>query len=171
MTSYCFLDLGLVIEGMMTTNIVAMFLANSLSLVYHRWQNPDFKRPYEMPLYPLPVIIQVAMFSFIFLTSDNWIISGGNPLLELGIAFLLLGSGLFLLRSKKYNERPFIAKHVEFDNPMMLTRSTTSCSIDTEDSSKKEAESSGESYSLGKNKNKKSSENKMSSSSSVGFYE
>jgi len=176
---FCFLDLGVVIEGMMTTNIVAMFLANSLSLVYHRWHNPNFKRPYEMPLYPLPVIIQVTMFSFIFLTSDNWIISGGNPLLELGMAFLLLGSFLFLLRSKKYNEWPFIAKHVEFDNHIMLARSTTSCSIDTEESLKKEVDSSAERYCVAKNKDKesgsmsreKSCEKKVSSSSSVGFYE
>jgi len=173
---FCFLDLGVVIEGMMTTNIVAMFLANSLSLVYHRWQNPNFDRPYEMPLYPLPVIIQVTMFSFIFLTSDNWIISGGNPLLELGLAFLFLGSCLFLLRSKKYNEWPFIAKHVEFDNPIMLARSTTSCSIDTEEYSKKELDSSAESdYIAKKNKEndslEKNTEKKMSSSSSVGFYE
>jgi len=186
---FCFLDLGVVIEGMMTTNIVAMFLANSLSLVYHRWQNPDFDRPYEMPLYPLPVIIQVSMFSFIFLTSDNWIISGGNPLLELGMGFLLLGSILFLLRSKKYNEWPFDNEHIKFDNPIMLARSTTSCSIETE-SSKKEAESSSEKDDMAKIKNKrlknfddmdlqengsvsteKSSEKKMSSSSSVGFFE
>lgn len=151
---FCFLDLGVVIEGMMTTNIVAMFLANSLSLVYHRWQHPDFDRPYEMPLYPLPVIIQVAMFSFIFLTSDNWIISGGTPLLELGLAFLFLGSLLFLLRSKKYNEWPFDSKHVRFDNCIMLERSTTYCSIDTEESSKKETDSSPESDEIAKAKKK-----------------
>jgi len=144
---FCFLDLGVVIEGMMTTNIVAMFLSNSLSLVYHRWTHPDFDRPYTMPLYPLPVIIQVTMFSFIFLTSDNWIISGGNPLLELGIAFLFLGSILFLFQSKKYNEWPFDGKHVKFDNCIMLERSTTYCSIDTEESSKKETDSSLESVS------------------------
>jgi len=134
---FCFLDLGVVIEGMMTTNIVAMFLSNSLSLVYHRWTHPDFDRPYTMPLYPLPVIIQVTMFSFIFLTSDNWVISGGNPLLELGMAFLFLGSLLFLWQAMKKNEWPFAAKHVKFDNCIMLERSTTYCSIDTEESSKK----------------------------------
>merc|ERR1719447_637341 len=113
----------------MTTTIVSMFLANSLSLVYHRWTNPNFKRPYEMPFYPWPVVIQVTMFSFIFLTSDNWFISGGNPLLELGLCFLLLGSIVFLAWSKRYNEWPFNKEEIEFDNAIVLTTKTVSCSM------------------------------------------
>jgi len=120
---FCFVDLAIVIEGMMTTTIITMFLSNSLSLVYHRWTQPDCHRPYKMPLYPLPVIVQVVMFSFIFLTSDNWIFTGGNPLLELGLLFLLVGSFVFLIQSKKLGEWPFDT-HVLFDDPLKLTTAT-----------------------------------------------
>lgn len=126
---FCFIDLAIVIEGMMTTTIITMFLSNSLSLVYHRWTQPDYDRPYEMPCYPLPVIIQVLMFSFIFLTSDNWIFTGGNPLLELGLGFLFLGSIVFLIQSKKLGEWPFDT-HVLFDDPLKLTTATMTSSVE-----------------------------------------
>jgi len=120
---FCFVDLAIVIEGMMTTTIITMFLSNSLSLVYHRWTRPDAVRPYEMPWYPLPVIIQVLMFSFIFLTSDNWVFTGGNPLLELGLLFLFVGSIVFLIQSKKLGEWPFDT-HVLFDDPLKMNTAT-----------------------------------------------
>jgi len=125
---FCFVDLAIVIEGMMTTNIITMFLSNSLSLVYHRWTQPDAVRPYKMPLYPLPVIIQVAMFSFIFLTSDNWFISGGNPLLELGMVFLLVGSIVFLMQAKRLGEWPFEKQH-QFQDLLKLTTKTITTSF------------------------------------------
>merc|ERR1719499_1291930 len=104
---FCFVDLAIVIEGMMTTTICTMFLANSLSLVIHRKRFPDMERPYTMPLYPLPVIIQVVMFSFVFLTSDNYFIMGSAPLLEFGLLFLLAGTGAFLMQSKAQGKWPF----------------------------------------------------------------
>merc|ERR550525_1688709 len=109
--AFCFVDLGIVIEGMMTTTLVTMFLANSVALVVHRWNNPDLVRPYEMPLYPLPVVIQVIMFTFVFLTSDNWFIMGLTPLLEFGMLFLALGVGAFCMFAKKKNEWPFGESH------------------------------------------------------------
>jgi len=125
---FCFVDLATVIEGMMTTNIITMFLSNSLSLVYHRWTQPECVRPYVMPLYPLPVIIQVLMFSFIFLTSDNWIISRGHPLLELGMIFLFVGSIVFLIQSKRLGEWPF-DKDAVFEDLTKLTKKTITTSL------------------------------------------
>jgi len=104
---FCFVDLGLVIEGMMTTTLVTMFLANSVALVAHRRKFPDAERPYMMPLYPLPVVIQMIMFGFVFLTSDNYFIMGGAPLLECGLAFLLLGCGAFCIFRRQQGEWPF----------------------------------------------------------------
>lgn len=104
---FCFVDLATVIEGMMTTTIFTMFLANSLALVVHRKRYPDIKRPYEMPLYPLPVIVQVIMFGFVFLTSDNYVIMGQQPLFELGLAFLAMGTIAFLIQSKAKGLWPF----------------------------------------------------------------
>merc|ERR1719499_2477174 len=104
---FCFADLGLVIEGMMTTTLVTMFLANSVALVAHRNKFPDHERPYMMPLYPLPVIVQFIMFGFVFVTSDNWFIMGGHPLLEFGLLFLALGVMAFCLFQYKLGKWPF----------------------------------------------------------------
>jgi APA family basic amino acid/polyamine antiporter len=116
---FCFVDLETLIEGMLTTMILTMYMSNSLSLVYHRWTQPDCERPYKMPLYPLPVIVQVLMFSFIFLTSDNWIFSRGTPLLELGILFLSIGTVVFLIQSKKEEKWPFAKQVCEIERYSM----------------------------------------------------
>jgi len=105
--AFCFVDLEILIEGMLTTMILTMYMSNTLSLVYHRWTQPDCERPYKMPLYPLPVIFQMLMFSFIFLTTDNWIFTGGTPLLELGLLFLLAGTIVFLIMQKHLKKWPF----------------------------------------------------------------
>lgn len=110
---FCFVDLGMVIEGMMVTTLATMFLANAVALVYHRWTRPDMARPYCMPLYPLPVVIQFVMFGFVFLTSPNYVIEGKEPLLELGLAFLLMGCGAFLIFAKSVGEWPFEPKSKE----------------------------------------------------------
>jgi amino acid transporter len=104
---FCFVELKILIEGMLTTMILTMYMSNSLSLLYHRWTKPDCVRPYKMPLYPLPIIFQVMMFSFIFFTSDKWRFSGGPPLLELGIVFLFTGTIVFLIQSKNGGKWPF----------------------------------------------------------------
>lgn len=104
---FCFVDLGIVIEGMMTTTIATMFLANSGALVYHRYTYPDHERPYMMPMYPFPVIVQVIMFTFVFITSDNYIVMGLAPLFEMGMLFLGLGSIAFLIQSKQKGLWPF----------------------------------------------------------------
>jgi amino acid transporter len=138
--AFCFVELEVVIEGMMTTSIATMFLANSAALVYHRWNYPDAERPYEMPYYPWPVVIQVIMFTFVFLTSDNWIIMGNAPLLEMGLAFLGLGTIAFLYQSHKQKKWPFegsldeqnlvvVAGHVL--STQTITPSTTSVEMYT----------------------------------------
>merc|ERR1719204_941146 len=91
----------------MTTSICTMFLANSAALVYHRMNYPNAERPYMMPWYPWPVVIQVIMFSFVFVTSDNWFIMGNAPLLEMGMGFLAMGCCPFLYQSNKQGKWPF----------------------------------------------------------------
>jgi len=120
---FCFVDLGLVIEGMMITNLATMFLANSVALVVHRYNNPDLNRPYTMPLYPLPVIIQMIMFGFVFITSPS-IMFGDAPLLEFGLGFILLGVVAFLIFAKKKNEWPFLSEETEVENSTGLTVSS-----------------------------------------------
>eukprot|EP01083_Nonionella_stella_P143160 444269_1 len=63
---------------------------NSIALMYLRKTQPDRKRPFKVPLYPWPCIVQLIIFGFIFITTPSYF-SGDIPLLELGIAFLIAG--------------------------------------------------------------------------------
>lgn len=94
---------------MTTMLILVQFIGQSVGLIYYRWVTPIEQIPdhFKMPLYPLPCIIQLVLFSFIFITTDNYLVSGNNPVLELSLLFLLFGVALFLVWSKVQKQWPF----------------------------------------------------------------
>merc|ERR1719242_2034632 len=60
-----------------------------------------------MPLYPLPCLIQISIFFFIFITTDNWIIQGNDPILEGSIIVLWVGVVMFLITQRIKQDWPF----------------------------------------------------------------
>jgi len=109
---WCFFSLDLVIDAMTTMIVLVMFCGQSAGLVYYRYRMPLEDQPngWRMPLFPLPCIIQFIIFFFIFITTDS-AIGGGDPILELSIAFLFLGAFMFLARSKYHQTWPFSPKN------------------------------------------------------------
>mmetsp|Transcript_1838 Transcript_1838/g.2880 ORF Transcript_1838/g.2880 Transcript_1838/m.2880 type:complete len:574 (+) Transcript_1838:177-1898(+) len=103
----CFLDLELLINGLVTTRLVCQFIAQAVSVILHRKHFPDAERPYKMPLYPLPVIICIVFFTFVFVTTENYIIMNQVPLLELAIAYLLVGLAVYFPWAKTMGMWPY----------------------------------------------------------------
>ena len=88
----CLLDLGLLIEGMITSRLLLQFIAQAVAVIVRRRSQPDVERTFKVPLYPLPNIICILGFLFVFVTTDNWIFFGGPPLLEICVLFILVGA-------------------------------------------------------------------------------
>ena len=59
--------------------------------------HPDVERPFRVPLHPLPEIIVILGFGFVFLTTQNWIFHGEFPLLEAGVLVFLVGALVFFV--------------------------------------------------------------------------
>jgi hypothetical protein len=59
--------------------------------------------------YPLPVIVNLFGFTYCFVTSDNWLISGGKPLMDLSILYCLIGVVVYFLWAKQQKLWPFDA--------------------------------------------------------------
>ena len=59
------------------------------------------------------------------MTSDNYFIMGQAPLLELGLLFLLIGCGVFLVQSKVQGEWPF-------EKPAIVESETTATVAETD---------------------------------------
>ena len=95
-----FFSLDAVIDALISTRILVQFIGQIFAVILLRRRAPDMSRPYKMWLYPLPSIIALIGWVFIFATTP-W------PVVVLGLGTLVLGVVFFLVWSW-YTERwPF----------------------------------------------------------------
>ncbi|HJR50246.1 MAG TPA: APC family permease [Gemmatimonadales bacterium] len=87
-----FLSLGLVIDALITTRIVVQFMGQIGALILLRRLRPDMPRPYRMWLYPLPALIALFGWVFLFATTDPGVILMGIVSLGLGVVAFFLWS-------------------------------------------------------------------------------
>eukprot|EP01084_Bolivina_argentea_P152314 265720_1 len=103
----CFIPLDIVIEALLTTRLLIQFIAQSVGLWIYRKTHPNTERPFKVPCYQIVCVLHILCFSFIFITTENWIVSSDLPLLEFAIIYLLIGVGAFLMFTKRRQLWPF----------------------------------------------------------------
>jgi amino acid transporter len=81
-----FVSLGMVIDALITTRILVQFIGQIGAVTLLRRNAPEMERPYRMWLYPLPSLIALAGWIFIFATTPVKVIGFGLGALALGIA-------------------------------------------------------------------------------------
>ncbi len=85
-----FFSLGTVIDALIVTRILVQFMGQIVGLVLLRKHAPNMQRPYRMWLYPIPALIAMLGWIFVFATTQVRVIAFGVGVLALGcIAFLL----------------------------------------------------------------------------------
>ncbi len=85
-----FFSLGTVIDALIVTRILVQFMGQVVGLILLRRRAPDMARPYRMWLYPLPALIALVGWTFLFATTSPRVILFGVGVLALGcVAFLL----------------------------------------------------------------------------------
>jgi APA family basic amino acid/polyamine antiporter len=95
-----FLDLDVVISAMITTRILVQFIAQIFALPLLRKRLPAAQRPYKMWLYPLPAVLALLGWMYIFATSGwRYIIAG--------LATLLVGITVFFVRARMMQTWPW----------------------------------------------------------------
>ncbi|MDB6034914.1 MAG: amino acid permease-associated region [Verrucomicrobiales bacterium] len=95
-----FLPLMQVIDTLLATRILVQFVGQIVALILLRKNAPNLKRPYRMWLYPIPALLALVGWFFIFGTTDI------KTLLYSGAA-LLLGVAGFLCWSRYTAKWPF----------------------------------------------------------------
>jgi amino acid transporter len=98
-----FFSLGIVIDVLVATRIIVQFIGQIFAVTMLRKYKPDMEKPYRIWLYPIPNLIALIGWVFIFGTSDPRII-----LFSLGA--LLLGIVCFLIWSWQGTRWPFQRK-------------------------------------------------------------
>ncbi|MES2655175.1 MAG: APC family permease [Bacteroidota bacterium] len=89
-----------VITAIIIMRILIQFISQSAGLIALHYRNKKLRLPYKMPFFPIPAIAGIAVWLFVFLSSDSIYIVGA-----LGI----IVSGCILYYVKEYfgNKNPF----------------------------------------------------------------
>jgi amino acid transporter len=95
-----FFPLDIVIDALIATRIVVQFVGQIGGVVLLRRRAPAMARPFRIWLYPLPPVIALAGWIFIFATT-------GIQVVLFGLGVLLLGVLCFLLWSLHAGQWPF----------------------------------------------------------------
>jgi amino acid transporter len=95
-----FFSLGIVIDALITTRILVQFVGQIFAVVLLRRRAPDLERPYRIWLYPLPNLIALIGWVFIFATTDV-------PVILVGLGTLTLGAIVFFVWSFYIQQWPF----------------------------------------------------------------
>jgi amino acid transporter len=96
----CLLSLTDLINYMIVFQIMLQFIAQCIAVFRIRRYRTDIKRPFSMPLYPLPVLVALGGWLYILAASGwKYILSG------LGLA--MLGTAAYLWRARRDRQWPF----------------------------------------------------------------
>ena len=96
-----FLSLQTVIDALLVTRILVQFIGQILAVMLLRERAPGMQRPYRIHLYPLPPLIALAGWLFLFGSAET-------SLKNYGALALLLGVALFFVWSWRTRRWPFV---------------------------------------------------------------
>jgi amino acid transporter len=100
------LPLMTVIDALLTTRIVVQFIGQIAAVIWLRRRAPQMERPFRIWLYPLPVLVALAGWIFLLVTTNK---------VTLGYAIATLVAGvLFFLAWSRWTRRwPFAAAQAD----------------------------------------------------------
>jgi len=97
----CLADLETVITALLTSRIVVQFIGQIATVVYLRANPKGSALLYRMPFYPLPAVVALAGWLFIFATSERLVMIYGLGSLLLGLTVFQVWDGLNARRHSK----------------------------------------------------------------------
>jgi len=115
-TAFCFsliFKLTDVIKAIIVMRILVQFVGQAVGLILLRSRDKTFRWPFKMPFYPIPVLLSIAGWMFMFLrplflpVADP--VQSAKDLLYIAGAVGIMGVGIvmFFVRAKRKREWPF----------------------------------------------------------------
>lgn len=89
-----------VITAIIVVRIIVQFVGQSIGIMLYHAKHKNEPFPYRMWLYPLPPIIGIAVWAFIFF-SANWQYIAG------AVGVIALGAALYLINASRQKQWPF----------------------------------------------------------------
>lgn len=94
-----------VISGILAMRIIVQFIGQAVGVVMLRKRNGTKELPYKMPLYPLPVILVVLMWLFVFYATGATVIKSFALVITSGLV-------VYLVYARINNKWPFVQKNI-----------------------------------------------------------
>jgi amino acid transporter len=95
-----FLSLETVILSLMAARILIQFIGHTIALFLIRHRRPDIELPFKMPLYPIPALISLVGYTYVFS-------SLGTQYIVFGLVSIAVGIGAYLILARQQKEWPF----------------------------------------------------------------
>jgi amino acid transporter len=96
----CLLTLESLIKSLLVIQIITQFAAQCVAVILIRKSRPGIRRTFCMPLFPVPALVALAGWIFIFATSGVLYVLSGLALVALGVT-------AYLLRARRTHEWPW----------------------------------------------------------------
>jgi amino acid transporter len=90
--AFSFVDLTTLINALVAMRILVQFIGQIGAVILLRRLRPDMPRPFRIWLYPLPALVALIGWVFIFLTTDPKLQLGAIAAMGLGVVFFLVWS-------------------------------------------------------------------------------
>jgi amino acid transporter len=97
---WSFFSLETIITALIATRILEQFVAQVFAVILLRNLQPARPRPWRMWLYPLPCVVALAGWMFVYFNT-------GLPFILIGAGTLLAGAIVFLIWAKRSATWPF----------------------------------------------------------------
>jgi amino acid transporter len=97
-----FFSLGMVIDALITTRILVQFMGQIFAVILLRRNAAELSRPYRIWLYPLPNLVALIGWLFVFATTDLTVIL-------FGLGTIALGLMVFFIWSWRTKQWPFVS--------------------------------------------------------------
>jgi amino acid transporter len=82
-----------VITAIITMRILIQFISQAVGVIIWHRSKPDEERPFKMPLFPIPAILSIIIWLFIFFSSD-WMF------IAFAAGIIVIGVGLYQVKEK-----------------------------------------------------------------------
>ena len=66
---FCFFSLGQLVNWLLQVQILSQFVWQCAAVILLRRYRPDIEKPFRMPLYPLPAIVSLTMWIYVFVSA------------------------------------------------------------------------------------------------------
>lgn len=89
------LRLGEAITAILTMRILVQFVSQTVGIIIWHYKRPGDERPYKMPLFPMPAVISIVIWLFIYSTIKPAFITASLGIISVGVVVYFIRNKYF----------------------------------------------------------------------------